>query len=179
MKGITVKRQHFKLCTLLCRFTKNTGWRIARVVPKLDSKIRVVQEDDTKYLSIPSSVDMRRGQFCNPANIALDHVSGGKRRTSDRKFPLVISHRAFSRFMTDYRKGVYGDLRLGLAFYHVFNLYDHDQSQLGHIWQRDSSEALRTIKSFTRFVGDNEDKFDSYFESIGRGRNLHSSVVRA
>ena len=155
------------MCTLLCRFT-NVGWRIVRVLPDLDSKIKVVKEDDTKYLSIPSSIDMRRGQFCNPAQIALDHVTGGRRRTSDRKFPLVITHRAFSRFMADYRNGVYGDLRLGLAFYHVFNLYDYEQSSLRHVWQRDSSEALRTIKSFTRFIGDDEDKFDSY-----RGSTCH------
>lgn len=173
-----MKRQQFKLCTLLCRFTKGVGWRIAKIVPTLDSNIKVVADNDEKYLSIPSSVAMRRGQFCNPAEIALDHITGGKRRSISARFPLVISHRTFTAFMNKYRSGCYGSLKLGLAFYHIFNLYDHDQSKLDYVWCKDSDRAITAIKSFTRFIGDDENAFDSYKGSIGSWPNVHSCVLR-
>lgn len=171
-----MKRQHFKLCTLLCQFTKGVGWRIAKIVPTLDSNIKVVTDSDEKYLSIPSSVDTRRGQFCNPAEIALDHVTGGRRCSVSSRYPLVVSHRSFTAFMNNYRAGLYGNLRLGLAFYHIFNLYDHEQSKLDNVWSKDSALALRAIKSFTRFIGDDEGTFDSQQGSIGYRSNVHSTV---
>ena len=65
---------------------------------------------------------------------------------------LTLENKAFEDFMAKFKKGEYGQQRLGQAFYNTLNLHKlADQEQLHNIWDKDGEHALNSIKSIFTF----------------------------
>lgn len=56
---------------ILCSFTRGRGWRVVSILQGPISFITVVRRYGVKMLVVPAAVVPRRGQFCDPAKLAL------------------------------------------------------------------------------------------------------------
>lgn len=59
---------------------------------------------------------------------------------------LTIEKRKFDLFLLDFRKGKYGNQRLGQAFYNEWNLH-RTSEDIFNIYAKDGKHALNSIKA--------------------------------
>lgn len=65
---------------------------------------------------------------------------------------LQLEERAFKNFMQLYKKGKFGNQRLGQAFYDHFKLHRLvDQKQLNNLHSKDGDAAVSCIRSVFKF----------------------------
>lgn len=65
---------------------------------------------------------------------------------------LVLEKRKFDAFMRDFKKGKFGSMRLGQAFYNEMNLHKlSNQKQLNNLYAKDGDHAVNSIKTIFEF----------------------------
>ncbi len=57
--------------TVLCSFTPTAGWRVKQILTIRTTSISVVERNGVKYLSMPITGKVKRGQFCNPVKSVM------------------------------------------------------------------------------------------------------------